>query len=243
MINLSDIPFHENAKILYENDDFFVMDKPDGVLSHPNLTGDKNDPSIIKAPYDSKGEYYKLGNWKVFLLHRLDRETSGCLLFSTNPSLAPKVKADFESHSIRKEYTALLGGSVRKPGIWKDYLVKKGNKMFPDLRGKPNAITKVTPMQNYQKFHATLTKFSPTTGKTHQLRVQSAFHHAPILGDRLYGNFAKNKDIKTKLNLKRMFLHASKLEFKNPKNQKTISVESLIPEDLQMVIDLLENSK
>ena len=219
------------------------MDKPDGVLSHPNPPGQKVFPSIIQAPYDVRGEFFKIRDWKVFLLHRIDMETSGCLLFCLNPILAPMVKADFESHRIKKEYTALLGGSVRKPDVWKDHMIKKGNRMFVDPRSKPNAETKVNPVALYQKHHATLTKFSPVTGKTHQLRVQSAFHHAPILGDRLYGNFAKNKDIKTKLNLKRMFLHASMIDFINPRHKNHIRVESPLPEDLQMVVDLLENSK
>lgn len=241
MMSLTDIPFHAKSKVLFENERFFVVDKPNGVLSHPNQKGDKSDSSVILAPYDFDGEYFKIGTWKVFLLHRIDKETSGCLLFAKDASSAKKVKTQFEEHKVYKEYTALVSNIVRQPTIWKDHLVKRAGKVLVDKRLKPNAETKVKPLSKFPKFKMSLVKFIPGTGRTHQLRVQSSDRHGAILGDRQYGNFARNKEAKHRWDFDRMFLHAGFLRFKDPANGKNIEVESPLPDELQNLLVILED--
>jgi RluA family pseudouridine synthase len=240
MMNLSDIPFHPKAKVLFENERFFVIDKPNGVLSHPNQKGDSSDSAAILAPYDFDGEFFKIGTWKVFLLHRIDKETSGCLLFAKDASSAKKIKAQFAEHKIYKEYIALVSNIVRKPTIWKDHLVKRAGKVLVDKRLKPNAVTKVNPLTQFSRFKMSLVRFIPGTGRTHQLRVQSSDRHGAILGDRQYGNFARNKEAKFRWNFDRMFLHAEILRFKDPANGKIIQIESPLPAELQSLLDTLE---
>lgn len=236
----ADIPFHAQSRILFENERFLIVDKPHGVLSHPNQKGEHSDPSIIQATYDFKGEFYNINTTKLFLLHRIDKETSGCLLFAKDAISAKKIKSDFETHQIYKEYIALLSTIIRKPLIWKDHLIKRGNKVFIDKRLKPNAITKVKPLAHYTKYKLTLVKFFPESGRTHQLRVQSSDRHGAILGDRQYGNFSRNKEAKFRWNFDRMFLHAQTLKFKDPINGKKIEVHSPLPKNLQTLIDTLE---
>lgn len=240
MKTIQDIPFHAKTKIIFENDRIFVVDKPAGVLSHPNDAGDYSS-SVITCKYDSKKEFFDVDQWKVFLLHRIDKETSGCLMFAKDALSARLIKADFENQKVFKEYTALLCGLVRKPDLWKDNMIKKGKVMVVDQRGKSNAITKVKPLEVFSKPKFTLTKFFPESGRTHQLRVQSAHRHYPILGDRQYGNFTRNKEAKQKWDFNRMFLHASVVEFIDPGTSKKIRVTSDLPAELQEVLDFVGN--
>lgn len=241
-MNLLDIPFHSKINVLFENERFFVIDKPNGILSHPNEKLDKMETAVIHAPYDFQGEFFRIGQWKAFLLHRIDKETSGCLMFAKDAASAKKVKADFETHQVHKEYTALLSTVIKKPITWKDHLIKRGNKMLVDKRQKPNAITHVQPLMNFPKYKMSLVKFKPKTGKTHQLRAQSFDHHGAIVGDRQYGNFARNKEVKHRWDFDRMFLHADTIEFKDPVGGKKIRVESPLPEELQDLINSLKAS-
>lgn len=242
MSNFPDIPFHSKVEVLYEDDRFVVVDKPTGLLSHPNLKDDILD-SVVQAEYDFKYECYRIGTWKFFLLHRIDKETSGCLLFTKDPDTVKKLKADFENHEIHKEYMALLVGFVRKETVWKDHIIKKPGKVLIDQRLKPNASTKVRPLETFSKERMTLVSFLPQTGRTHQLRVQSQVRHASILGDRQYGDFNRNKQAKQKWNLNRMMLHASELRFTDPISKKKIRVSCPLPEEFEDILSQLRSGK
>jgi RluA family pseudouridine synthase len=228
---------HSKANILFEDENFLVLDKPAGVLSHPNPEDGQTKTSIIMAGYDFNGEFYKLENSRLYLLHRIDKETSGCLLFSKNVSHAKKVKIDFENHNIHKEYIALVGGILRQDVVWKDHLSKKNGRMVVDKREKPNSSTEINPIRIFEKERLTLLRLIPRSGRMHQLRVQSSKRFLPILGDRQHGDFAKNKSVKKTIDLKRMFLHASKLEFTDPTSKKKIIVESPLPTELKNVLE------
>jgi RluA family pseudouridine synthase len=236
------IPFHSKAETIYEDDRFIVVNKPTGVLSHPN-TKEEVHESVVQAEYDSKYECYRIGTWKLFLLHRIDKETSGCLLFTKDPESVKKLKADFENHEIHKEYVALLAGSVRKPTVWKDHLIKKPGKVIIDQRLKPNAVTKIKSVEVFSKERMTLVTFVPQTGRTHQLRVQSTGHHAPILGDRQYGDFQRNKLAKEKFGLKRMMLHSTQIAFNDPISKKNIRVKCPIPSDFEEILRQVREKK
>ena len=236
------IPFHPEAKVLFEDDRFVVIDKPAGLLSHPNSKSEIHE-SIVQVEYDFKYECYRIGTWKFFLLHRIDRETSGCLLLTKDPDSVKAIKSDFENHNVHKEYLALLSGFVRKATIWKDHIVKKPGKVLIDQRLKPNSSTKVKPIEIFPKERMTLVHFVPQTGRTHQLRVQSQSRHAGILGDRQYGDFNRNKQAKQKWDLKRMMLHANQIAFKDPRTKKTIRVSAPVPAEFELILNQLREEK
>ncbi|MCC7459713.1 MAG: RluA family pseudouridine synthase [Proteobacteria bacterium] len=242
MSQFPEIPFHNKVEILYEDERFIVIDKPTGLLSHPNQKNEIHE-SVVQAEYDFKYECYRIGTWKFFLLHRIDKETSGCLLFTKDPDAVKKLKADFENHEVHKEYLALLTGFVRKETAWKDHLVKKPGKVFIDQRLKANAITKVRPLEIFSKERMTFVSFLPQTGRTHQLRVQSQTRHCGILGDRQYGDFNRNKQAKQKWNVGRMMLHASELRFSDPISKKKIRVSCPLPEEFETMLDQLREKK
>lgn len=237
-MQVSDLPIHSKAAVLFENDNLFVLDKPDGVLSHPNKT--EAHSSILLAPYNDNNESFDVGGQHVYLIHRIDKETSGCLLFAKNSQTAKQLKKDFIEHKVLKNYIALVAGFQRQPTTWKDHLAKDGGKMRYDRDKKTNAETDVEAIEVFEKPRLTLLKLSPKSGKTHQLRIQAAKRNLPILGDRQYGNFPRNKDVKTKFLLKRMFLHSTDLTFIDPLTKKEVHVRSLLPPNLQIVLDKIK---
>ena len=234
--------FLNNVKVVYEDEAIIVVDKPAGVLSHPNEPSE-NRHSVMPLNYDSEGEFFELPGFRLYLLHRLDKETSGCLLFAKNQSIAKQLKLKFAEHSIHKIYTALVVGIQRQKTTWKDHLSKtKGKVRYTDSKDA-NAETDVVPIQTFPKNKLTLLELLPKSGKTHQLRIQSSKRNLHIVGDRQYGNFKKNKDLKTQFDIKRMFLHAQKLQFNMPNSKETLLIESPLPEDFHNIIDKIRDSE
>src|ERR1043166_5853371 len=161
-----------NVNILFQDETILALDKPAGLLSHP---------SLLKAPYSTQEESFDWNGKKIYLLHRLDRETSGVLLCAYDFETAKLIKNQFKAHKVKKTYHALVTGIVEpKQGVWKDRIPKE-------------AITKIRVIKTYREIPATYLELSPETGRTNQLRIQTSKRHWPILGDRSYGNFHQNK--------------------------------------------------
>jgi len=180
-------------------------------------------------------EYHQLE-----LVHRLDRETSGCLLLSKKRSMLRALHAMLREHKMQKTYHALVQGKVTRardvnlPLKKLELSVGRELVRVDQVQGAA-ALTKFRPLQDYSyvelsvgspaTLHATLLEAKPITGETHQIRVHAAEIGAPIAGDERYGDRQFNLEMKHK-GLKRLFLHASKLEFECPKSNKLIVVDA-----------------
>ena len=231
--------FHPRALILFEDEDYIFIDKPDGVLSHPNAQS--NGTCITPNIYSHQRESFKMGNEELFLLHRLDKETSGVLMLSKKQELANLTKSMFEQHQIKKQYLGLIGGSIRAPIEWSDHIRKDMGRANIDYKQKANALTLVEPLMIFDKPRLTYILMKPQTGRTHQLRIQSSKRSTPIMGDRTYGHFKKNKEVRSSWGLKRMFLHAHTIQFNHPLSKIDIQVTSPLPADLEGVLEKLKN--
>jgi 23S rRNA pseudouridine955/2504/2580 synthase len=192
-----------------------AINKPSGLISHPNKENCKVANSLILAPYDLQREAYVIKNEFVYLLNRLDSPTSGVVLLTTHASVAHKVREAFRHGRIKKMYQALVKGHVPKSTLWKDVLrtVKNEKQQLRSHRqqGGVEAQTEVHVERYRQLKEHTCTQLilCPRTGRTHQLRVQCASRNFPILGDKTYGDFAFNRS----LHLKRLYLHAHFIAF------------------------------
>ena len=212
------LPLHARVSVCASNSDgLFALEKPSSVLSHPNTSKDA-DRAILTAPYDFTEECFvwtdeKGKTQRVWLINRLDSGTSGILLCSADPEVAQIVKAAFASHHVAKTYYAVVQGQPKpESGNWSDRLQKNvygANKR----RQKSVTIVAKTRYQLVRKkpggFPVSLIRLMPVTGRTHQLRIQCAKHGVPIVGDRTYGNFAFNKEVKELSGVRRMLLHSS----------------------------------
>ena len=244
MTALDWIPFGRGVRVLEQHPSgLFAVEKPEGILAHPNPgeVAEKGEV-LVSGNYSMEEEAFHVrdgvgGIRRVYLLNRLDSPTSGVLLLSLDATLAELVKELFAKSQVSKKYLALVRGrGLRTPrGTWQDQLVKSkgpGN----SVRSAAAASGGVTAVTLYQGERAaggttplSLIKLEPRTGRTHQLRVQTAQHGHPILGDRTYGDFEFNKAVGTGRGFKRLFLHAFSTEVVFPWQGETVKFSATAP--------------
>ncbi len=193
-----------------------ALEKPAGVLSHPNAPKDQP-RSRLQAAYDPEAECYQWqtpeGERRLWLLHRLDSPTSGVLLLADNAPLADALREAFASRAIEKTYFALVKGRLQpSPQIWRDRLKteKNAEHLRSETGGSTEALTEAELAEAPPGLGLSLLRLRPKTGRTHQLRVQCARHQHPIVGDRTYGDFALNNRLFQQID-RRLYLHAAEV--------------------------------
>jgi len=199
-----------------------ALDKPAGVLSHPNGSRDEG-RSLVRARYDPQDGCFE---WpgaagamhRLWLINRLDSATSGLILASADAALAREVRAQFKRRRVRKAYQALVFGKPRQPSeTWRDSLrVKKQGGRIRTVAGGGNlaAESRMTLVRSGSgNPRISLIQLEPHTGRSHQLRVQCAKRGLPIVGDGTYGDFGANRGFARGGGSKRMFLHSLEVGF------------------------------
>jgi tRNA pseudouridine65 synthase len=200
-----------------------ALNKPEGVLSHPNERGEES-RSLLNASYTLDGELFE---WRVdgeaaprrlWLLNRLDSATSGVILATADAELAAEIRAQFKRKQVRKVYHALVFGAPRQPmELWRDMLVveKRGGQIRTAAGvGRVPAESRMSVVRTgRQQPRLSLLRLEPRTGRSHQLRVQCAKRHLPIVGDQTYGDFPANREFAKHAGTKRLFLHSLETSF------------------------------
>jgi len=220
----STLPLGRDVTLLaHDASGLAALNKPAGVLSHPNAGGDEP-RSLLTARYTLEGEFYE---WKsptaaaphrLWLLNRLDSATSGVVLVCADETLAHETRAQFKRKQVHKVYAALVFSAPRAPvELWKDTLAvqRKGGQLRAELNtGRVPAETKMSLVRTGRgEPRVSLLRLEPHTGRSHQLRVQCAQRHLPIVGDQTYGNFPRNREFAKSAGTKRMFLHSLETRF------------------------------
>ncbi|NOZ10601.1 MAG: RluA family pseudouridine synthase [Gammaproteobacteria bacterium] len=223
--------FALEPRVIYEDDFLLVMDKPSGIPVHG---GSGYSLGIIEDLRRSRSRQAYLE-----LVHRLDRETSGCLLIAKSRSALLSLHASLRDHAdkgIRRTYIALLQGSWkgakqrRVDASLTKNVVRSGERMVVVAEdGRPS--TSVFRLVR-RLAHCALVEVDLHTGRTHQARVHAAHIGHPIAGDEKYGDRAFNKQCRQR-GLSRLFLHASRLQFVHPGSNQAMLIETPLPEDLQ----------
>lgn len=220
--------------ILYEDSILLVINKPAGLAVHG---GSGLQFGLIESLRALRPEAKHLE-----LVHRLDRDTSGCLLIAKRRSALRSLHEQLRDKTMDKFYLALVRGQwqphVRKitAPLLKNTL-KSGERIVRvDSAGKPSE-TKFRIVQKYAQ--ATLVEASPVTGRTHQIRVHTLHAGHPIAGDPKYGDGEFDQSMR-ELGLERLFLHAHRVSFKHPQTGLPVTVEAPMDEDLQQVLKRLQ---
>jgi RluA family pseudouridine synthase len=233
-----------DCPILFEDEHLVLVNKPAGVLSHPNpgqLTAKNR--GAFQGEYDFNEKTFETGSGKVWLLHRLDQDTSGVLLGTRDARSAERLREDFDSGRVRKEYLCLVRGDPGPKGVWKDHLTLKrdGSKVRSFvLRGHaPNAELRFERVAHSASQKVSLLRIELVTGRTHQIRVQANSRQHPLCGDDVYGDFAWNKKLEHQFRSTRLFLHASRLEFRHPVTGRKLMIEAPLPSELKDVLAAL----
>jgi len=203
--------------IVYEDDKYLVVNKPSGMLT---IATEKEKTRTL---YHMVREYVKGKNKheKIFIVHRLDKETCGLVLFSKDENLKLKLQENWEKCAIRREYTAVVRGILDKK---KDRLVSylkenKANMVYStkDKSGKMAVTNYEVKKENQNSLLSILIE----TGRKNQIRVQLNDINHPILGDKKYGE----------LKGKKLLLCASRLDIKDPTTSKVLKFEISIPRE------------
>lgn len=231
--------------IVFENNEFMVLDKPAGVLVHPTAA---NEPNTLVEWFLSYFPEAKSYNWpdktRAGIVHRLDKDTSGLILLAKNPETLTKLQEKFKKHEIKKTYWALVCGSTPQKdkveiGIVRDKdkdMMKVQETTYSWTRGTVREAATEYKTLKYYRFNdqnLSLVEVKPKTGRMHQIRVHMKHAGFPLIGDQLYQTKISNL-LSKELGINRQFLHAVKLEFDEFK------FESELPEDLKNILKRIE---
>jgi RluA family pseudouridine synthase len=238
---VNNAPAITTCPVLHEDRHLIVVNKPHGILSHPNPKTAKPQRSAFEGRYDAERRCFHTPGGEVFLIHRLDQDTSGVLLAAKDEKTADKCREAFEAEQVRKKYLALgSGGGLKPEGVWLDHLITEHARhqvRTAVRRGpRPNAELRYR-LRHYSAAHRlSLIEVDLITGKTHQIRVQAASRHLPLVGDDVYGSFEQNRVLKKTLHARRLFLHAFQLSLKHPASGQPLLITAPLPEDLTAVL-------
>lgn len=222
------------ASIIHEDRDLMVINKPAGVSVHG---GSGVSTGVIETLRALRPELKELE-----LVHRLDRDTSGCLIVAKRRAALRNLHAQLREREMDKHYLALLRGrwpfgnkTITLP--LKTNLKQGGERIVKVHDEGQEAITHFKPLEHFSKL-ATLMDVSIGTGRTHQIRVHSAHCGHPVAGDEKYGDREADAKLKA-FGLRRMFLHAHTLSFARPDSAGEFNVTAPLPEELEAVLSKL----
>lgn len=222
-----------SRSVLYEDEAVLVLDKPAGLPVH---AGSGIRLGLIEALAQLRPEQ------KLDLVHRLDRETSGCLVIAKRADALRQLHALMRGEGIVKQYLVLLGGRLTGGTRTVDMplagdRVRGGERMVEvDEQGK-RAVTRFEPLETYGG--ATLARAVLETGRKHQIRVHASHMGHPVAGDGKYGDREFNRRARS-LGLNRLFLHAQRVAFELSDGRQ-VDVSAPLPTELRTVLDALEN--
>ncbi len=236
--------------IIHEDSDFVVVNKPAGVLTH--RTSHSFEPALADEAVEGYPEMAGVGDLPELrpgVVHRLDKDTSGVVVFARNQKFFEYLKGCFKEGKVKKTYLALVWGRTPDRGtIDAPIGLKSGStrrSVLPPSQGYGRAgarnMKMVKPARteyqterhfSYEGEEFSLVKLFPKTGRTHQLRVHLLHIHHPVVGDPLYGKR------KNPFGLARQFLHADTIEFPIP-GGKRASFGADLPTDLEAVLKVL----
>ncbi|MFH0776881.1 MAG: RluA family pseudouridine synthase [Patescibacteria group bacterium] len=225
-------------EILFEDSEVLVINKAAGMVVHPTDHGGHVSGTLVNAVLfhlDKKSSK----NLRPGIVHRLDRETSGCLVIAKTEAAKTCLAKAFADRQVEKIYLALVAGRLKttqgriEAPLGRDPR-DRTRRRVSTAAGAREAITEFEVLENFAA--ATLVQIKLLTGRTHQIRVHFQSLGHPIIGDALYGS----KKWNTKLAAPRMFLHAWRLAFEHPKSKKRIAVEAPLPVELKNFLAKLE---
>jgi len=227
------VPEKIALKVVFENDDLAIIDKPAGMVVHPAAGHDSG--TLVHAALAQFDDLQGIGGeFRPGIVHRLDKDTSGLIVIAKNEKAHHWLQEQFRSRRVEKTYLALVDGRPPTPAgrveaaIARDPSHRKKMAVVSDQKGKP-AVTEYKTVRTYA--HHTLIEAHPYTGRTHQIRLHMAFLKCPITGDRVYGHTHPTVD------MDRHFLHAAKLKITLPGESKPSSFEADLPEELKQVLE------
>jgi 23S rRNA pseudouridine1911/1915/1917 synthase len=220
--------------VLAEDPLFLIVDKPAGLLTVQTVEHEGD--TLFARVLDYLQHRYRRRTW-IGVVHRLDKETSGALVFARTRDALRSLQEKFRAHAVEREYVALVQGNVRAPGTFDAPLVsdRGDRRRGVARRGEPGkrAVTHYRPLESFGR--ATLVSVHLETGRTHQVRVHFASAGHPVIGDSVY----RRGEAPPSVEVRRQMLHARVLGFELPRRGAAVRAEAQIPEDFGIAISEL----
>ncbi len=242
--NQNHLVLKKQLEILFEDTDLVAVNKPSGILSIPDRY-DASKPNMFAM--------LKRIHEEIFIVHRIDRETSGILLFAKSAEAHKELNRQFEQRLVEKKYLAVVDGKVLPPEGTIDLPLapskSQAGRMVVANKGK-EAISHFRTIEGFKRF--TLLKVKIETGRMHQIRVHLQSIRHPLLVDPFYGKreafylseikgkqYNKGKYEEERPFITRPPLHAAELSFQHPITKETIKLEAPIPKDIKALLNQL----
>ena len=245
-------PYNFKLKIVYEDDELLVIDKPAGIIMHPGAGN--YDKTIVNALiHYCKDNLSSIGDeLRPGIVHRIDKDTSGLVVIAKNNYSHEKLSDQFNKHTINRTYQLLIWGKLRpQSGSIKTFIKRSDkNRQLMEVsatKGK-SAVTNYKTLEVFENDKMptlSLVQCKLETGRTHQIRVHMSYKGNNILGDKKYKKkFKKLKNIDKELEnlilkLERQFLHAKTLGFVHPTSGKEVEFSSILPHELENILKIL----
>ena len=222
-------------KIVYEDADVLVINKPKGVVVHP-APGHRSGTLVNALMYHCKDSLSGInGELRPGIVHRIDKDTSGLLIVAKNDFAHQALAAQLKDHTLSRTYEAIVCGGIREDSGTVDAPIGRHpvdrKKMAVTEKNSRHAVTHYEVLGRYHGY--THVRCRLETGRTHQIRVHMAYKNHPILGDTVYGHKSKELGMDTQC------LHAKALTFLHPRTGKAVTVESPLPDYFEDVLKKL----
>ncbi|MFC3121915.1 tRNA pseudouridine(65) synthase TruC [Agaribacter flavus] len=228
-------------EIVFRDEHLVAVNKPANMLVHRSKVDRHETQFVMQTLRDQIGQH-------VFPLHRLDKPTSGVLLFATSASVASLMQGQFAEHKIEKQYIAIVRGYVDEKQQINYSLAEQLDKMTDNLDKKIEKKEAVThlrpiasiqlpiPVSRYPTARFSLLELKPITGRKHQLRRHMAHIRHPIIGDTTHGDGKQNRFAREKLGFPRLALHAHSLCFFHPFTKQNVTVKCSFDSDFSTLV-------
>jgi len=211
-------------QIVYEDEDIIVVNKPAFMMVHPWRGGPRHEDSLMTVLKEQTGHY-------LYPVHRLDRQTSGLVLFALKSKVVTFYKDRWHGGEIVKKYMTLASGALPVEGVF-------DNKLRNDKGIKQSAHTSFIPLEffDHPEQPATLCEVSIATGRKHQIRRHFSRHMKNLVGDTRYGKGRINDHYREYYGLNRLFLHSHYLRLPHPREERFLELTAPLSDDLEELL-------
>jgi len=222
-------------EIIFQDEHLVIINKPHGLLVHRSKIATNTDVYALQLLRDQIGK-------KVYPVHRLDRKTSGVLIFALSPEVNSLMQKQFAANQVSKIYQAIIRGYTPESGTI-DYALTNDNGKTQDAVTNFKTLQQTEIEVAHGKFTTSrysLIEIHPQTGRFHQIRKHFAHLRHPIIGDRPHGCNKQNKLFKEQWNMITMMLHANRIEFNHPITNEPMLINAPFQEELTRTLGFLQ---
>jgi len=226
---------NEPLELIYQDEHIIAINKPHGLLVHRTKIATERDVFALQLLRDQIGQ-------RVYPVHRIDRKTSGVLLFALNDEVNASLSTIFREQQIEKTYWAIVRGFTDSEGTI-DYALRKENGQLQEsvTHYKTLSQTEIAvPLGKFDTSRYSLVEVKPETGRMHQIRKHLAHIHHPIIADRPHGCNKQNKLFKEKWKMDSMLLHAKEVQFKHPVTSENLPIRANISYEFERTLRFLK---